>query len=147
MKKYAQQGFSLIEIMVVIVIMGLLLGVVGPAVFENIKQGQGARIKADFANLKTALQSYRLDNFAYPTTEQGLQALVTKPDIAPIPRKYRSEGYLEKLPRDPWDNQYVFVSPSDNHPFDIYTLGRDGVQGGEGEDADISYWDEPSQEN
>jgi general secretion pathway protein G len=137
-------GFSLIEIMVVIVIMGLLLSVVGPAVFQNISQAKTQTAKAHMASMKTALQSYRLDNYTYPTTEQGLQALVTKPDSEPVPRKWRSEGYMEKLPKDPWERDYIYTSPADGHPFDIVTLGADGVQGGEGEDADISYWDEPA---
>lgn len=137
-----QRGFSLIEIMVVIVIMGLMLGVVGPMVFDKVGDAQIGRIKGDFATMKTALQSYRLDNYNYPTTEQGLEALVSKTDIDPVPRKFPDEGYIEKLPKDPWQRPYVYIAPSDEHPFDVYTLGRDGVEGGEGEDADLSYWDD-----
>ena len=134
-----QGGFSLIEIMVVIVIIGLMLGVVGPAVFQNIGDAQIGRIKSDFASIETALKTYRLDNYNYPSTEQGLQALVEKPDIEPVPRKWRSEGYLEKLPKDPWEREYVYVY--EGNKFDIYSLGRDGMQGGEGEDGDISFRD------
>lgn len=140
MKNVRQGGFSLIEIMVVIVIMGLLLGVVGPAVFDNIKDAQKGRVKGDFATMKTALQTYRLDNYNYPTTDQGLEALVSKPDVEPIPRKWRTEGYIEKLPSDPWQRPYVYVSPGEEKPFEIFSYGRDGQQGGEGEDADINYW-------
>lgn len=141
MKKRDQRGFSLIEIMVVIVIMGLLLSVVGPRVFENINQAQDQTVRAHFGNLKTALDSYRLDNYRYPTSEQGLEALVMKPDVDPEPKKWRQ--YMDKLPRDPWENDYIYVSPGDNgKPFDIYTLGADGVRGGEGQDADRSYWDD-----
>lgn len=138
-------GFSLIEIMVVIVIMGLLLSVVGPAVFQNISQAKTETAKAHMGSMKTALQSYRLDNYTYPTSEQGLQALVAKPTSEPVPRKWRSEGYMEKLPMDPWDRPYVYTMPSESHPFDIVTLGADGQPGGEGEDADIGYWDEPGE--
>ncbi|MEY4589535.1 MAG: hypothetical protein RL497_1611 [Pseudomonadota bacterium] len=134
-------GFSLIEIMVVIVIMGLLLSVVGPAVFQNISQAKTETAKAHMGAMKTALQSYRLDNYTYPTSEQGLQALVAKPSSEPIPRKWRSEGYMEKLPQDPWERPYIYTMPSESHPFDIVSLGADGQAGGEGEDADISYWD------
>lgn len=136
-----QQGFSLIEIMVVIVIMGLLLSVVGPRVFQNVEDAQQQTVKAHFANLKTALDSYRLDNFRYPTTEQGLEALVYQPSVDPVPKKWRQ--YMDKLPRDPWDGDYLYVSPGeDGKPFDIYTLGADGTRGGEGQDKDISYWDD-----
>ena len=139
--KTHQRGFSLIEIMVVIVIMGLLIGVVGPRVFQNVEKAQIETAKANMANLKTALDSYRLDNYRYPTTEQGLDALIMKPDVDPEPKKWRQ--YMDKLPRDPWDNDYQYISPSDNgKPFDIYTLGADGVRGGEGNDADISFWDD-----
>lgn len=141
MKQRGQRGFSLIEIMVVIVIMGLLLSVVGPKVFENISQARVQTAKSHMANLKTALDSYRLDNYRYPSTEQGLQALVFKPNGEPQPKRWRQ--YMDKLPKDPWENDYVYVSPGDNgRPFDLYTLGADGVRGGEGEDADISFWDD-----
>lgn len=141
MRSRGQHGFSLIEIMVVIVIMGLLLSVVGPQVFQNVEQAQRQTVQAHFGNLKTALDSYRLDNYRYPTTEQGLEALVSQPSVDPVPRRWRP--YMDRLPRDPWENHYHYVSPGDNgRPFDIYTLGADGVRGGEGQDADVSYWDE-----
>jgi general secretion pathway protein G len=141
MKQGGQRGFSLIEIMVVIVIMGLLLSVVGPAVFENITTAKLQTVRAHFGNFKTALDSYRLDNYRYPSSEQGLTALVMKPDGDPEPKKWRQ--YMDKLPKDPWENDYIYVSPGDNgRAFDLYTLGADGVRGGEGEDADIGYWDD-----
>jgi general secretion pathway protein G len=141
MKQGGQRGFSLIEIMVVIVIMGLLLSVVGPAVFKNIEDAKFQTVRAHFGNYKTALDSYRLDNYRYPSSEQGLQALMVKPDGDPEPKRWRQ--YMDKLPKDPWENDYIYVSPGDGgHPFDLYTLGADGVRGGEGEDADISYWDD-----
>lgn len=136
-----QRGFSLIEIMVVIVIMGLLLSVAAPMVFQNVEQAQRQTVRAHFGNLKTALDSYRLDNHRYPTTEQGLEALVSQPTADPAPRRWRP--YMEQLPRDPWGNHYHYVSPAENgRPFDIFTLGADGQRGGEGQDAEISYWDE-----
>lgn len=146
MLRNRQGGFSLIEIMVVIVIIGLMVGVVGPALFGNIAEAQRERVKNDFASIKTALQTYKLDNYIFPTTEQGLAALVQKPDVDPVPRKWRDGGYLEKMPRDPWEREYIYFSPSDNgKPFDIVSYGADGLQGGEGEAADISFWDEAEQ--
>jgi general secretion pathway protein G len=141
MKLGDQRGFSLIEIMVVIVIMGLLLSVIGPRVFDNISQAKVQTAKAHFGNLKTALDSYRLDNYRYPTTEQGLQSLMMKPTGEPEPKRWRQ--YMDKLPKDPWENEYLYISPADNgRAFDIVTLGADGARGGEGEDADLSYWDD-----
>lgn len=136
-----QGGFSLIEIMVVIVIMGLLLSIVGPKVFDQIGTAKEKTVRAHFGNFKTALDSYRLDNFRYPTTEQGLEALVMQPDAEPVPKKWRQ--YMDKLPKDPWDTPYLYESPAEEgRAFDIYTLGADGQRGGEGEDADLSYWDD-----
>ncbi len=144
MKHQNQGGFSLIEIMVVIVIMGLLLSVIGPKVFQNVEQAQLQTVKAHFGSLKTALDSYRLDNFRYPNTEQGLDALVFQPDADPVPKKWRQ--YMDKLPRDPWENDYLYESPGDEgRPFNIYTLGADGVRGGEGLDADRGFWDEAAE--
>lgn len=140
MKQQGQGGFSLIEIMVVIVIMGLLLSVVGPKVFSNVEQAKLQTVKAHFGGLKTALDSYRLDNHRYPNTEQGLGALVTQPDADPVPRKWRQ--YMDKIPLDPWDNPYLYESPGEATPYIIYTLGADGVRGGEGQDADRSSADD-----
>ncbi|BCD99108.1 type II secretion system major pseudopilin GspG [Marinagarivorans cellulosilyticus] len=143
MTRAKQGGFSLIEIMVVIVIIGLMVGVVGPALFGNIAEAQRERVTNDFASIKTALQTYKLDNYIYPTSEQGLDALVNKPDGEPVPRKWRDGGYLEKMPKDPWEREYIYLSPSDNGKgFDIISYGADGLQGGEGDAADISFWDE-----
>lgn len=142
MLRKRQGGFSLIEIMVVIVIIGLMVGVVGPALFGNIAEAQKERIKNDFSSIKTALQTYKLDNYTFPTTEQGLLALVAKPDSDPVPRKWRDGGYLERMPKDPFEREYIYLSPSDDgKPFDIISYGADGLQGGEGEAADVSFWD------
>lgn len=134
------RGFSLIEIMVVLVIIGMLATMVGPKVFNVLKTGNESKIKADFATLKTALTMYKTENFIFPSTEQGLEALVVEPDSDPKPRSW--SGYMDKLPKDPFKNDYQYVSPGDTHPFDIYTLGADGVRGGEDENADWSIWDE-----
>lgn len=135
-------GFSLIEIMVVLAIMGLLAAVVAPNVMNALSGGRIQKAKADFANIETALKMYKLDNFVFPTTEQGLEALVSAPSTAPEPKNWRKDGYLSKLPTDPWGNPYLYVSPGEAHPYDIYTLGADGLNGGVDDAADISIWDE-----
>lgn len=134
------QGFSLIEIMVVLVIIGMLATMVGPRVIGILKTGYETRIVSDFSTIKTALSTYKIENFVFPSTEQGLEALVTEPDTDPKPRSW--SGYLDKLPLDPWKNEYQYLSPADGRPFDVYTLGADGVQGGEDENADVSIWDD-----
>lgn len=140
MKK--QQGFSLIEIMVVLVIIGLLASIVGPRVIGQAEEARKKKVQADFSNFATSLKLYKLDNFVYPSTEQGLEALVTKSDIPPEPKNFKQGGYMEKLPLDPWGNPYRYLSPGDNGEYDIYTYGADGVAGGEGESADIGNWQE-----
>jgi general secretion pathway protein G len=144
MKVRAQQaGFTLVEIMVVVIIIGLLAGIVVPNVMDNLDKANVQKARADFSSLQTALKLYRIDNFNYPTTEQGLEALVTKSSIAPVPRNFKSSGYIDNLNKDPWGNEYQYMSPGENnHPYDIYSLGADGVTGGEGQNADISVWDE-----
>jgi len=135
------RGFSLIEIMVVLVIMGLLASIVAPNVMNALSGSKGQKVQADFANIETALKMYKLDNFVFPSTEQGLGALVTQPSSAPEPKNWRSGGYMDELPSDPWGNEYLYVSPGEGKPYDIYTLGADGVRGGEEEAKDISNWD------
>ena len=132
-----QSGFTLLEIMVVVTILGLLAAFIVPNV---IGQGDKAKVdlaKANMNGVASALDFYKLDNKKYPTTEQGLDALVTKPDGA---SNWNPAGYLSKLPEDPWGNQYVYISPGiDGKPYDLYSLGADGVEGGEGFDADLSF--------
>lgn len=137
-----QYGFSLIELLVVLVILGLLVSIVAPRVLDQADKARVQKVKADFKAIETALQIYRLDNFAYPTTEQGLQALTEKPTIDPIPQHWKAGGYLSELPKDPWGRPYLYLQPAEwgDGPFDLFTLGADGALGGEGQNADIGNW-------
>lgn len=138
-----QSGFSLIEIMVVVIIIGMLVAIVAPQVGDSADKARIQKAKADFKNLQTALQLYQLDNFVYPTSEQGLEALLTKPSLAPIPRNYKKTGYVQQLQQDPWGRPYLYESPGEGHEYNIYSLGADGVSGGEDQNADISVWQQP----
>jgi len=133
-----QSGFTLIEIMVVVVILAVLGALVVPKILENVDKARVTRAASDIRAIETALDLYRLDNFKYPTTEQNLQALVKQP-ADPTITNYRSEGYLTAVPKEPWGQPYQYVSPGpDGHPYEITTLGKDGKPGGEGYDADIT---------
>jgi general secretion pathway protein G len=136
-------AFTLIEMIVVIVIIAVLAGLVGPRLFRNVGKAKISAARAQIDLLGLALDSYRLDNDIYPTTEQGIEALVWEPEIVPFPRNWDGP-YLKKLevPLDPWDNPYIYVSPGDVNPggYDLYTLGRDGEEGGVDEDQDIFSW-------
>ena len=136
-----QSGFTLIEIMVVIVIIGILASVVVPRVMDNPDKARTAKAKHDIQALESALDIYRLDNFTYPTTDQGLNALVTKPGGSPEPKNWKNGGYIKKLRNDPWGNEYLYLSPGQHGDIDIYSLGADGALGGEGVFADIGSWD------
>ena len=128
------------EILVVLVILGLLISVVAPNVLDRADEARVQKVYADFKNIETALKLYRLDNFVYPSTEQGLEGLVERSTIEPEPRNFKEGGYLEELPTDPWGRPYLYLSPGENGEVDIYTLGADGISGGEGQNADIGNW-------
>jgi len=134
------KGFTLIELMVVLVILGVLAAMIAPKIMDRPDEARIIAAKQDIATVIQALKMYRLDNIRYPTTEQGLQALITKPAIDPIPDNWKSGGYLEKLPKDPWGHAYVFLNPGRHGDIDVISLGADGQTGGEGRDADIGSW-------
>jgi general secretion pathway protein G len=135
-----QGGFSLVEILVVLVIMGLLISVVAPTVLNRADDARIQKVYADFKAIETALKIYRLDNYVYPSTEQSLEALVEASTLDPEPRNFKSGGYLADIPRDPWGRPYLYLSPGENSEIDIYSLGADGLSGGEGQSADVGNW-------
>lgn len=134
------KGFTLIELMVVLVILGVLAAIIAPKIMDRPDEARIIAAKQDISSVVQALKLYRLDNIRYPTTEQGLQALVTKPTIEPIPNNWKSGGYLERLPKDPWGNPYLYLNPGRNGEIDVFSWGPDGQTGGEGKDADIGNW-------
>jgi general secretion pathway protein G len=134
------RGFTLIEIMVVVVIIGLLAAVILPNVFGNVAKAQINKAKSDIQAIETALTMYKLDNFKYPSTDMGLQALVQKPND-PTVRNWREGGYVKRVSMDPWGNPYQYVFPGTRgQEYDLYTFGADAQEGGEGENADIGNW-------
>ena len=135
-----QRGFTLMEIMVVIFIIGLLIAVVAPSVLGNQDKAMRQKVLADLSTLEQALDMYRLDNLRYPTSEQGLNSLTSAPKVEPLPRSWRADGYIRRLPDDPWGNPYHYRAPGEHGRIDIYSLGADGAQGGEGTDSDIGNW-------
>jgi general secretion pathway protein G len=136
-----QRGFSLVEILVVLVIMGLLVSVVAPTVLNRADDARVQKVYADFANIQTALKLYRLDNYVYPSTEQGLEGMVDASTLDPEPRNFKQGGYLDRLPMDPWGRPYLYLSPGENGEFDLYSLGADGLSGGETQNKDLGNWD------
>ncbi len=134
------KGFTLIELMVVLVILGVLAAIIAPKIMDRPDEARIVAAKQDIASLVQALKLYRLDNIRYPSTEQGLQALVAKPTIEPIPNNWKAGGYVERLPKDPWGNPYVYLNPGRHGEIDVFSLGADGQNGGEGKDADIGNW-------
>lgn len=134
------KGFTLIELMVVLVILGVLAAIIAPKIMDRPDEARIIAAKQDIASIVQALKLYRLDNIRYPSTEQGLQALVAKSAIDPIPNNWKAGGYLERLPKDPWGNVYLYLNPGRNGEIDVISMGADGQTGGEGKDADIGNW-------
>jgi general secretion pathway protein G len=133
-----QSGFTLIEVMVVVIILGILAAIVVPRVMDKPDVARVTKAKQDIRAMESALNMYKLDNFVYPTTDQGLEALVTKPTGTPEPRNWKQ--YLPRLPKDPWGNDYQYLSPGTKGDIDIFTFGADGKPGGDGINADIGNW-------
>ena len=136
-----QRGFTLVEIMVVVVIIGILGALVVPKLMGRTGESRITAAKVDIATMMQALKLYKLDNQRYPTTEQGLQALIEKPSAGPTANGWKNGGYVEKLPKDPWGNPYQFLSPGVKGEVDLFSYGADGLPGGTGDDADIGSWD------
>ncbi len=137
------RGFTLIELMVVIIILGILAMYVAPKIMGRPDEARQVKARLDMASLETALKLYRLDNGMYPGTEQGLQALVAQPETGTLAKKWRKGGYLEKnrVPKDPWGNEYIYLCPGVNDDYDIISYGADGVSGGEDKNKDINSWE------
>lgn len=147
MKKYIEidnnRGFTLIELMVVIVILGILAGLVVPKFMDSPEEARRTKAAVQIQSIEQALKLYKLDNGQYPTTEQGLQALVEPPSVGRLAKKWRKGGYLEKgkVPMDPWSNEFVYISPGLHSDFDLMSYGPDGEPGGEEMDADVNNWE------
>ena len=142
-RKMNRRGFTLIEVLVVVVILGILATLVVPRIMERPEQARRMKAIIQIKNFETALKLFKLDNGFYPSTEQGLEALIQKPTTGKIPQNWREGGYLEggRVPLDPWGNPYIYLCPGLHSDFDIISYGRDGMEGGEGYDADIKSWE------
>ena len=134
-------GVTLIELMVVIVILGILAGLVVPRITEKPEEARRVKAELQIQEISSALKEFKIDNGFYPSTEQGLQALVEKPAVGKTPRNYPSNGYMDKIPKDPWGNDYVYISPGEHGDFDIISYGADREEGGEGNNADVKSWE------
>lgn len=137
MKRQRQQGFSLLELMVVLVILGILASMIVPNVMDSQSEGERQKVVSDIVALENALDMYRLQNGVYPTTEQGVEALVEEPRIDPLPRRYPEGGYIRRLPADPWGNEYQILNPGQYSRIDVFSAGPDGQSG---TDDDIGNW-------
>ncbi len=135
-------GFTLIEILVVVVIMGILAAIIVPRVMDQPDQARVTKAKSDIQSLSTALEMYKLQNYNYPSTDQGLEALISRPNGQPEARNWKTGGYIDRLPKDPWGNPYKFLSPGAHGLYDVFSLGADGVSGGDGINQDIGTWTE-----
>lgn len=136
-----QNGFTLIEVMIVVVILGILAAIIVPKIMGRPDEARITKTKQDIRAITSALDLYRLDNFSYPTTEQGLEALVSKPASLPAGANWKKGGYLDSVPTDPWNHPYLYLQPGVHGEFDLYSFGADGVEGGADAGADINNWD------
>jgi general secretion pathway protein G len=141
LQRIKQSGFTLIEIMVVVVIMGILAALIVPKLMGRTDDARIIAAKQDIATVMQGLKLYKLDNQRYPTTDQGLQALISKPTTGPVANGWKTGGYLDKVPKDPWGNPYQFLSPGLKGEIDVFSLGADGQPGGTENDSDIGSWD------
>ena len=143
-KRLNVHGFTLIELMVVIVILGILAGLIIPRIMGRPEEARRMKARVQMESMETALRLYKLDNGIYPSTEQGLQALIEAPTTGELPRKWRKGGYLEKgkVPKDPWGHEYVYLSPGLHDDFDLVSYGADGQPGGEDQNKDVNSWEQ-----
>ena len=139
-KRRAQSGFTLLEIIVVVAIIAVLAAYIAPKVAGRVDDARISKAKSDIRVLESSLELYKLDNFTYPSTEQGLEALVTKPSSGTELKNWRDGGYIKKLNKDPWGNEYQYQYPGSNGEFDVYSFGADAASGGTGEATDIGNW-------
>ncbi len=141
-KQYQQknQGFTLIEILVVVVIMGILAAIIVPRVMDQPDQARVTKAKQDVQAMVTALEMYKLQNYHYPSTDQGLEALISQPSGQPEARNWKKGGYIDRLPDDPWGNSYKYLNPGVHGVIDVFSLGADGSSGGDGINQDIGNW-------
>ncbi|MFO7811369.1 MAG: type II secretion system major pseudopilin GspG [Pelovirga sp.] len=138
--KYNQRGFTLIEVMVVVVILGILAAIVVPRLLDEPERARRTSAATQIRSFEEALGMFRLDNGYFPSTEQGLEALVSQPTTGRIPSRYKEGGYIRRIPNDPWGNPYVYLSPGVHGDYDLLSYGADGQPGGEGDNADIANW-------
>ncbi|VAX22945.1 General secretion pathway protein G [hydrothermal vent metagenome] len=139
--EHRRKGFTLIEVLVVVVILGILATVIVPRIMGRPEEARRTKAMMDIKSIETSLNLYRIDSGSFPSTEQGLSALVEKPTTGVIPRKWRIDGYLKKLPKDPWGGDYIYLSPGSSGDYDLSSYGPDGEKGGEGKFADINSWE------
>lgn len=139
-KQRHPKGFTLIEVMVVVVILSILAAVIVPRIMGRPDEARVIKVKSDLRAIESALKLYKLDNYLYPTTDQGLESLVTKPSSQPEPRQWKEGGYLDRMPKDPWGNPYLYLSPGVHGEIDLWSQGADGQPGGMGVGTDIGNW-------